>query len=435
LHDPLPFDKDARALVEQEILYGIVLGMGALSTDVPDSLFNEGVEIMGEDGEVVDQEYEAEMYRLQMVHEATLGRALSLNFIGTMSELYSADEIIQYGFVDEVIRGQDGDVSTRAEAALAIGNVARAAPAEEISRLLEVFVKLAADEDPQVRQSACTSLPALCKRIVSDEERRVFAVKIVEGFMSSGNEDVECAALEALGEVIYAFANDPLGPPHQLLEIYCDDKDSADKDDKDCDWDILASFNFPGVCLTLGADRWSELRGLYSRLVSRAGDRVLGTVAASLHELAKILRPEQVEEDILPVYEYCLSLGDDIRERIFENIDVIVSHLPQEAGWECFRRLSKMWKSDTLGGWRAREQLALHIPSFLETFQEHTEVAEVLNMMHSALLDRFAAVRDAATYAVPRSYDILGRSKCSQDVLHRMLLDFGCSPNYRQRLT
>lgn len=431
-HTPPPFDEEARSMVEQELIHGIVLGMGTLSTDMPTSFFaDSSVEILGEDGQTAKEDHE-QLYRQQLLHEATLGRALSLSFIGAMSELYSQEEVVQYGFVDEIIRGLDGDVSTRAEAALAMGNVAKAAPAEQVERLLPVFSEFAGDDDPQVRQSASSSLAALCKRIEEHDRRREFAVEAMVGFMDSRNEHVQTAALETIGDVIYSFVEDPLGPPHQLLDIYCNDKDSCGDD---CDWDILASFNFPGVCLTLGADRWPDLRGLYLRLVSRAGDRVLRTVAAFLHELANILHPDQVEEDVLPVFKRCLECSDDIRERIFEHIGVIISRSPQASGWACFTDLLSRWKDNTLGGWRAREQLALHIPSFLETFIRHTEVSAVLDMMRSALLDPFAAVRDAATYAVPRSYEILGRSLCSQDVLHEMLLDLALSSNYRQRLT
>jgi serine/threonine-protein phosphatase 4 regulatory subunit 1 len=168
---------------------------------------------------------------------------------------------------------------------------------------------------------------------------------------------------------------------------------------------------------------------LFKRIVERGGERVFRTVSAFLHELAQILSPEQVAEDILPVYRKCLELDDDVRERIFEHIDVLISRLPPTLGWQSFLRLSNSWKEDQLGGWRAREQLALHIPSFLETFREHDEVALVLDMMRSALLDKFAAVRDAATYAIPKTYDIVQRSHCD------MLLEFSHSPRYRQRLT
>lgn len=159
------------------------------------------------------------------------------------------------------------------------------------------------------------------------------------------------------------------------------------------------------------------------------------TVSAFLHELAQILQPEQVAEDVLPVYRKCLQLHDEIRERIFEHIDVLIARLPPALGWQSFLTLSKSWTDDLLGGWRPREQLALHIPSFLETFREHNEVSLVLDIMRSALLDQFAAVRDAATYAVPRTYDIVQRSQCSATTFYDMLLEFSNSPRFRQRLT
>lgn len=45
-----------------------------------------------------------------------------------------------------------------------------------------------------------------------------------------------------LGEVIYVFAEDPAGPPEELLEVYL--KDLAPRDDYiDGDWDVVAAFN------------------------------------------------------------------------------------------------------------------------------------------------------------------------------------------------
>lgn len=432
-HVSMPFTHDARDLVEQELLWGIVLGMGTLSTDIPDAL----LENMFVEGDPDDPDYaahrahEEELYREQMLHEATLGRALSLSFISHVSDLYSPEEITRYGFVNEVIRGHDGDPTTRAEAAVAMSNVSKAAATEEISRLLPVFNMFVNDSDDNVRQSACVTLPALCKRIIDNAERRVFAVETVATLMGS-TEEVQYALLEVLGEVIYTFVEDPEGPPPQLLEAYCDDSKSTGSD---CEWDMLASYNFPGVCLTLGSDRWPELRGLFQRLVDRAGERVMRTITAFLHELAQVLTPEQVAEDVLPVYRQCAAGSDDIRERIFEHVDILFANLPQDLAWECFRKILDGWLQDSLGGWRAREQLALQIPSFLSTFRSMDEVSVVLEVMRLALLDPFAAVRDAATYAVPRSYEILQNSACSADKLHNMLLDLAGSEKYRQRLT
>lgn len=234
------FDADARRLVEDELLHCVVLGMGKLSTDVPESLFDNSVEVVGGSEEDYDRERDEELYREQMIHEATLGRALSLSFIGSICEMYSPDEVLAYGFVDEVVRGLDGDPTTRAEAALAMSYVAKAAPEECIESLLSVFKLYAEDVDDQVRQSACTCLPALCKRIKELPQRREFAVTHVTAFVQD-TENTRYAALEALGEVIYSFHEDPEGPPQQLITIYCDDEKCVGKVDDD--WDVVASFN------------------------------------------------------------------------------------------------------------------------------------------------------------------------------------------------
>jgi len=83
------------------------------------------------------------------------------------------------------------------------------------------------DEVDHIRQSVCLSLPALCRRIESPDYRRSFAIKAVIVLTESG-EDVRCAALEMLGEVIYIFEKDP--------------RDDVARDEE-TDWDVVASFN------------------------------------------------------------------------------------------------------------------------------------------------------------------------------------------------
>jgi len=132
----------------------------------------------------------------------------------------------------------------------------------------------------------------------------------------------------------------------------------------------------------------------------RAGDKIMRILAASLHELAKILEPKQVEEDLLPVYRRCLTCNDEIRERVYEHVDVIISQVDPDVGWEVFQDLAASWKDGSLGGWRAREQLALHLPKCLEMFREEERGTQVLEVLRDALLDPFAAVRDGVTKGV-----------------------------------
>jgi serine/threonine-protein phosphatase 4 regulatory subunit 1 len=126
------------------------------------------------------------------------------------------------------------------------------------------------------------------------------------------------------------------------------------------------------------------------------------TTASSLHEFAKILNPDQVARDILPVVKRCLNADDDIRERLFEHIDAVLLGMGKDDAWDLFKTLADGWRNETLGGWRAREKLAAHFPSFLKTFYKTPRLDAVLDIFQLALIDPFAAVRLAATEGVSR---------------------------------
>ncbi|WWC68465.1 uncharacterized protein I206_102393 [Kwoniella pini CBS 10737] len=426
-HDLRPFSREARSVVEGELLQGIVIGMGQLSTDMPD-MISEDPEQASED-EIRDHE----AFQAQLVQEATAGRATSMNLIGAVSEFFEQHELVENGFIEEILASGDGDVPVRAEAAVAISCLAKLIPVEHVYQMIPLFEMFCEDENDHVKQSACLALPALCERIESADYRRSFAVKAVQTLMA-GDEDVRCAALEMLGEVIYIFHTDPRGPPDELIDVFTDDSDIRDGE-SDSDWDIVAIFNFPGVCLTLGSERWPDIRDLFQRLQDRAGEKVLQTTASCLHELTKILRPEQVVSDLLPVYTRLLGDSDEIRERVFEHVDVIIASVPKDVGWSLFRHLARGWKEGMLGGWRAREKLGMHIPSFLETFAGWKGVEEILEMMRDALLDPFAAVRDAVTKGIPKAYEVLGTRSPVAKKFRDILLGLGDSKVFRQRLT
>ena len=194
-HDLRPFTVDAMTMVEIELLQGIIIGMGKLSTEVPESLFVNSLE----DGQRALEHYaehhrgevesgdlsmssEAEAFKFQLIQEATAGRATSMNLIGAVCELYSGEEAVERGFIDEVLRSKDGDVPVRAEAAVALSSLAKIAPVQHICEMvsllvsftkwtdksqLPLFEQFMTDEFDLVRQSVCLSLPALCRRIES----------------------------------------------------------------------------------------------------------------------------------------------------------------------------------------------------------------------------------------------------------------------------
>lgn len=141
-HQIKTFGPKARKLVEDELVHGIVVGMGQLSTEMPEGLFAEDLE----DGQKAIEHYadihngsqsgsmtsQVEQFREQLVAEATAGRATSMNLIGSLCDFYSGEEAVENGFVHEVLRSGDGDVPVRAEGAVAISFLAKTVPVEWI---------------------------------------------------------------------------------------------------------------------------------------------------------------------------------------------------------------------------------------------------------------------------------------------------------------
>ena len=142
-HDLRPFTSLSKAMIEAELIEGIILGMGKLATEMPESLFaretlnsGSGAEVASGDDSSFDEE---EAFRSQLVQEATAGRATSVNLIGSICECYTGQEIVERGFFDEVLRSKDGDVAVRAEAAVALSNLAKNAPPEYIYEIVSMI--------------------------------------------------------------------------------------------------------------------------------------------------------------------------------------------------------------------------------------------------------------------------------------------------------
>jgi serine/threonine-protein phosphatase 4 regulatory subunit 1 len=123
-HDLRPFTADAKAMVESELLSGIVIGMGHLSTKPED----------GDEPAASPEEIEA--YRVLLEQEAEAGRTISMFFIGSLCETYSGSEVVERGFVEEVLRATHGDTNTRTEAAVALSRLAKIVPIDHARRMV-----------------------------------------------------------------------------------------------------------------------------------------------------------------------------------------------------------------------------------------------------------------------------------------------------------
>jgi serine/threonine-protein phosphatase 4 regulatory subunit 1 len=163
--------------------------------------------------------------------------------------------------------------------------------------------------------------------------------------------------------------------------------------------DALIS-QLPAICLALGQNRWSEIRPTFSALCNITHQRITVSLAASVHEIAKIIGPDLASQDLLlPFFEW-LNGNDEIRGRALAQLPTFLGYLPADDAADTLQSVLAMWETGEFRNWRHRETLAGHAPSILMVLlpMGHGELA--LDLLRSGLFDTFQAIREAAIKVV-----------------------------------
>ena len=314
-----------------------------------------------------------------------------------------------------------------------------------------MFESLCQDATWHVRHSVLFALPAILSRLNPDR-RRQLALDVILPLSQDEESTVRSAVLEALGEVMYTFADDEGGPPEPLLNLFLGIRETEDPGGaptpqvvdesprvvsglrspvaprsatsgsapssawsdygtdggtgpdiyEDPQRPLVCAFNYPAVVLTLGRDRWPELRALYHSLVQNPSFKVRQTLAASLGEIAKIIGEEHARADLVDVFRSSLHAEKEVvRTKAVEALQTFVRALAPPERAEVARILEDAFSSGTLSSWREREAAAKAMRHLVEA--DGVEPDVLMRMVRKALDDRTAAVREAAVSVVSRA--------------------------------
>ena len=263
------------------------------------------------------------------------------------------------------------------------------------------------------------------------------------------SSNVRTAVLEALGEVLYTFHGDKEGVPPELLELFLGKKQdsisssmissSSSRKSSNEDWSdhypswalessalpreeeegncadiwndptrpLICAFNYPALALTLGKERWGELRELYLELSTSVVVRVRCTLAASLGELAKILGAENAHKDLMQVFNSSITAEEgEVRLKAIEALELFIRELSDEDRWEVLGALLSAWNGDRLRGWREREG-AVKLLNVFSDYQydiparNYSRGRQLRDILLKGLEDGVASVRDTAVSVVP----------------------------------
>lgn len=233
---------------------------------------------------------------------------------------------------------------------------------------------------------------------------------------------------------------------------------------------LLCAFNLPALVLTLGREKWEEeVRDSYLLLAAAADAKVVRTLAASSGEIAKVVGPEHAARDVLPVWRAGLVHPDaEVRLKAIEALEVLLGavHAPERVG--LLQTLDAAWGGSTpptatiaaavsttssiappsalspspalaltpsrgLRGFREREAIAKTLCAFVGLLGQQADLLAPL--LHKALCDDVAAVREAAVSAVVPLFDALvGRPDVRRRIWEDISLLAG-HESFRKRMT
>ncbi|GJE95198.1 ARM repeat-containing protein [Phanerochaete sordida] len=427
--------------------------------DVPD------MHPFGDEGELIDD--------AELSEEASVGRLSSMSLMAAVTASGSIDEETKAAFVTEVERvGRDPVYWVRREASFAVGALAKVVPHEVVLiSLLPLFESLYRDPSWHVRHSALFALPAILSRL-PPPQRRTLALDVIVTLSRDEAQTVRSGVLEALAEVIYTFHEDADGPPPQLLRLFLGIREHDDprlteqhaeepppqsppttpmswsefvssisvssqqsQQDHDIYEDparpLICAFNYPAVALTLGRERWHEIRELYLELSQNTSQNVRKTLAASLGEMAKIVGPVHAKQDLLPVWWSSIRSEEaEVRLKAVECLGTLVPALGDAERAHLLKGLNgEVWTR--LKGWREREAAIKALGGWASI----SAIDEVVlrGLLRKGLQDSVASVREEAVHALAGMVSAWKSRPNSLDQLWEMLRTLAVSNSYRHR--
>ena len=172
----------------------------------------------------------------------------------------------------------------------------------------------------------------------------------------------------------------------------------------------MCAFNLPAVVLTLGRDQWPLVSDYYLTLCRDKTDKVRQSLASSMHEVARIVGPQQADEHLVGPFGWFLHDFDHIQGAVLENLASLVMAFGIDAGRQVLETVAESWGS--IKQWRRREAVAKQLAGLGGHFLVQGTPEEFLGVLVKAFKDPVASVRDNAVYAV-RSlplFSLRGRS-------------------------
>lgn len=197
-------------------------------------------------------------------------------------------------------------------------------------------------------------------------EKKAILIELMEGFLHDQNKWVKQSAHEKLGPFIISLPKyiikDALIEEFTML---CDKKKSSEEEMYHC------AYYLPGVIFTMGEKSWSTLQSTYKALLYSKLPIIRETMAASLHELFKIL-PSSSHTLLFEAFEQCFTTKETLL-KMLPNLYSIYHYMPTEYKETTLSKLGSIMAEHKLV-WRLRSVLTVQIPALLKDTPDNKQL-------------------------------------------------------------
>eukprot|EP00347_Sterkiella_histriomuscorum_P006427 403352815 len=323
-------------------------------------------------------------------------RILGLELVDKLAEQVGKDNCQNF-LMYEIVSLQDDPIyRVRKETISRMINISKVLGKEIfIGILFPVFKKLANDQIWGVRRSAVEQLPniaALCPT----EIKNGILIEMFKKFASDSSKWVKMAAFQYLGPFIATYEG--IEPNPVLVDYYismCEQNKSMQADNE---VPFHCAYNFPAVLHTLGPKSWEKLHKVYDQLVKDSRSKVRRTLAYSLHEIAKILGPEQTERELIHVLYHFLKDTDEVAEGAILNLPKFIQVLSPEQRETYIEKIAQTDIDSK--DWRKRVVQSNQIKKFSKIFSAETVFKFYVPIFFQLCQDQVAEVRKQAAQAI-----------------------------------
>lgn len=249
------------------------------------------------------------------------------------------------------------------------------------SKLLPVLERLSKDPKISVRRCLVEALPELAQTNPQTLSS-VFA-----SLLKDKNKGIKQLAAQKAGPLAAAFAG-VSGLPEEMVKAFAEQ--AANTQSEEC---ALACAQYlPAVVLALGPGRWNDISKSFLSLANSPHKAARKTVAACVHELAKVIGQNTADKDLVPVYTSMTGKNE------MEEVKYIaLSHLAEflmQISPEKRTGFSDLilWMAMPRPNWRFRELLAKQLVLLAVLFDIDTVRLDLWSSALRLVADPVAAV-------------------------------------------